>query len=73
MDRTLYSIEETGRVLGAFRATAFTPCCETGSLSSVVIGCRRFVSAEAIAALISGSTSIGEPIPGRCTVKTAVG
>jgi hypothetical protein len=44
-----------------------------GDLPSVVIGCRRFVSAEAIAALIREFHDIDKSIAGRCTVTASVG
>jgi hypothetical protein len=61
MDRALYSIEETRARLGGISRNSLYAMLRAGSLPSVVIGCRRFVSAEAIAALISGSTTSVSP------------
>jgi hypothetical protein len=61
MDRALYSIEETRARLGGISRNSLYAMLRAGSLPSVVIGCRRFVSAEAIAALIKGSTTSISP------------
>jgi hypothetical protein len=62
MDRALYSIEETRRRLGGISRNSVYAMLRAGSLPSVVvIGCRRFVSAEAIAALIKNSTTSISP------------
>ena len=61
MVRALYSIEETWARLGGISRSSLYALLRTGDLPSVVIGCRRFVSAEAIATLISSYTTIGEP------------
>lgn len=61
MDRALYSIEETRARLGGISRNSLYAMLRTGDLPSVVIGCRRFVSAEAIAALISNSTTSISP------------
>jgi len=61
MDRALYSIEETRARLGGISRNSLYAMLRAGSLPSVVIGCRRFVSAEAIAALISSSTTSISP------------
>jgi hypothetical protein len=50
MDRALYSIEETRARLGGISRNSLYAMLRAGSLPSVVIGCRRFVSAEAITA-----------------------
>ena len=57
MDRELYSIEEARGLLGRISRNSIYALLRTGALSSVVIGCRRFISAGAIAALISKSTT----------------
>jgi hypothetical protein len=57
MDRALYSIEETRARLGGISRNSLCAMLRAASLPSVVIGCRRFVSAEAIAALIKNSTT----------------
>ena len=61
MDRALYSIEETRARLGGISRNSLYAMLRAGSLPSVVIGCRRFVSAEAITALIRSSTTSISP------------
>jgi hypothetical protein len=61
MDRALYSIEETRARLGGISRNSLYAMLRAGDLPSVVIGCRRFVAAEAIAALISNSTTSVSP------------
>jgi len=61
MDRVLYSIEETRARLGGISRNSLYAMLRAGDLSSVVIGCRRFISAEAIAALITESTTSISP------------
>src|ERR1700728_3973532 len=52
-DRTLYSIQESRRLLGGISRNMIYQLLRTGRLASVVIGSRRFISAEAIADLIT--------------------
>jgi len=61
MDRALYSIEETRALLGGISRNTLYAVLRDGSLPSVVIGCRRFVSADAIAALIRNATTSVSP------------
>jgi hypothetical protein len=62
MVRALYSIKDTWARLGDISRKNLYPMLRARSLPSVVIGCRRFASAEAIATLISSYTTIiGEP------------
>lgn len=61
MDRALYSIEETRARLGGISRNSLYAMLRSGDLPSVVIGCRRFVSAEAIAALIRNATTSVSP------------
>jgi predicted DNA-binding transcriptional regulator AlpA len=61
MDRALYSIEETRARLGGISRNTLYAMLRDGSLPSVVIGCRRFVSAQAITALISNATTSVSP------------
>jgi hypothetical protein len=61
MDRALYSIEETRARLGGISRNSLYAMLRAGSLPSVVIGCRRFLSAEAIAALVRNSTTSISP------------
>lgn len=60
MDRALYSIEEARALLGGISRNRLYAMLRTGSLPSVVSGCRRFVS-EAIATLISTYTTSVSP------------
>jgi hypothetical protein len=61
MERALYSIEETRAHLGGISRNRLYAMLRASSLPSVVIDCRRFVSAEAIAALIKSSTTSISP------------
>ena len=61
MERALYSIEETRARLDGISRSSLYVMLRAGDLPSVVIGCRRFVSAEAIAALIRNSTTSASP------------
>jgi len=47
-DRELYSIEDARELLGGISRNTIYSALRTGELSSVVIGCRRFISAAAI-------------------------
>lgn len=61
MDRALYSIEETRARLGGISRNSLYAMLRAGYLPSVVVGCRRFISAEAIAALITDATTSISP------------
>jgi hypothetical protein len=61
MDRALYSMEETRARLGGISRDNLYAMLRAGDLPSVVIGCGRLVSAEAIAALIRNSTTSINP------------
>jgi len=61
MDRALYSIEETRARLGGISRNSLYAMLRAGNLPSVGIGCRRFVSADAIAVLIRNSTTSISP------------
>jgi Helix-turn-helix domain len=60
-DCKLYSIEEARELLGGISRNSIYGMLRTGELASVVIGCRRFISVAAIAALISKSTTTVSP------------
>jgi hypothetical protein len=60
-ERTLYSIEEARQMLGGISRNGIYQMLQTGRLSSVVLGYRRFISAEAIAQLIAASTTQVSP------------
>jgi excisionase family DNA binding protein len=59
-DRAQYSIEEARRRLGISRNSIYA-LFRSGKLPSVIIGCRRFVSQQAIEDLISKSTTTQSP------------
>jgi hypothetical protein len=60
-DRELYSIKETRERLGGISRNSVYRLLNAGTLVSVVIGCRRFISAEAISQLIAKSTTTVSP------------
>jgi hypothetical protein len=60
-DRTLYSIQESRKLLGGISRNTIYQLLRTRHLASVVIGCRRFISADAIADLIERSTTTESP------------
>jgi hypothetical protein len=60
-DRALYSIQESRRLLGGISRNTIYDLLRTGQLASVLIGCRRFISADAIADLIARSTTTESP------------
>ena len=59
--RELYSVSEARELLGGISRNTIYALLNSGELASVVIGCRRFVSQEAISALISKSTTTQGP------------
>lgn len=59
MDRALYSIEEACRLLGGIAKNTLYRLLRSRQLTSVPIGRRRFIAAEAIAAFIASSSSTG--------------
>ena len=63
-DRTLYSIHESRRLLGGISRNMIYQLLRTGRLASVVIGSRRFISAEAIGDLIERATTTESPSRG---------
>jgi excisionase family DNA binding protein len=60
-DRDLYSIEEARQRLGGISRNTVYLWLRSGKLPSVVVGCRRFIAAAAIADLIAASTTITSP------------
>jgi hypothetical protein len=60
-NRELYSIKETRELLGGISRNSIYRLLQTGALSSVVIGCRRFISTTAISQLIMQSTTTVSP------------
>ena len=61
LDRALYSIQESRRLLGGISRNTIYDLMRTGQLASVLIVCRRFISADAIADLIARSTTTDSP------------
>jgi len=61
MDRALYSIDEARQRLGRISRNSIYALLRTGELSSVIIGCRRFISAEAIDTLVNKSRTLVSP------------
>jgi excisionase family DNA binding protein len=52
-DRALYSIEEARERLGGISRNTLYQMLRKGELASVILGCRRFIAADAIAKLTS--------------------
>jgi len=61
MDRDLYSISEARERLGGISRNSIYALLNAGELASVVLGCRRFITAAAIADLIARSTTTVSP------------
>ena len=59
--RTLYSIQESRKLLGGISRNTIYQLLNTGRLASVVIGSRRFISADAIEDLVKRSTTTESP------------
>jgi excisionase family DNA binding protein len=59
--RALYSIQEARKLLGGISRNTIYQLLRDGQLASVIIGCRRFVSDDAIAELIERSTTTVSP------------
>jgi excisionase family DNA binding protein len=57
----LYSIQEARKLLGGISRNTSYQLLRSGELASVVIGCRRFISAAAISQLIARSTTTASP------------
>ena len=57
----LYSIQEARKVLGGISRNTIYQLLRSGELASVIIGCRRFISAAAITELITRSTTTASP------------
>jgi excisionase family DNA binding protein len=60
-DRALYTIKEARELLGRISRNSIYALLRSGELPSVVIGCRRFISAAAISDLITKSTTTLSP------------
>ena len=59
--RELYSIKEARELLGGISRNSIYELLRSGNLPSVVLGCRRFIAATAIAELIKKSTTRVSP------------
>ena len=60
-DRDLYSIDEARERLGGISRNTIYEMLRKGQLASVILGCRRFIAADAISKLISASTTTKSP------------
>ena len=60
-DRALYSVTEARDLLGGISRNSIYALLRSGELASVIIGCRRFISHEAISELIAKSTTTTSP------------
>jgi hypothetical protein len=74
-NRPLHPIPEAQELMGDMCRNKIYHLMNTGELASVVIGCRRYISDEAIAAFIAKSTTTQspakDPARSRKTGKTA--
>ena len=59
--RELYPIKEAQHLLGGISRNSIYELLRSGQLPSVVLGCRRFIAAAAIAELIAKSTTTVSP------------
>jgi hypothetical protein len=59
--RVLYTIKEARQLLGGISRNSIYALLRSGSLPSVVIGCRRFIAHTAIAELVAKSTTTESP------------
>ena len=60
-DRVLYSITDARELLGKMSRNMIYGLLRSGELPSVVIGTRRYISAEAISELVKKSTTTRSP------------
>ena len=60
-ERKLYSITEARALMGAISRNTMYALLNRGDIASVVIGCRRFVTQEAISEFIERSTTTAGP------------
>jgi hypothetical protein len=60
-DRDLYSIEEARVRPGGISRNTLYQMLRKGELGSVILGCRRFIAADAIAKLIRVSSTTNSP------------
>ncbi len=61
VERALYSIQDARKLLGGISRNTIYQLLRDGKLASVVIGCQRFVSGDAIAEFIERSTTTVSP------------
>lgn len=60
-DRVLYSIKEARALLGGISLGTLYKLLRSGELASVIVGCRRFISAEAISEFVKNATTTVSP------------
>jgi len=60
-DRDLYSIEEARERLGGISRNTIYELLRKDELASVILGCRRFIAADAIAKLIKTASTTSSP------------
>jgi hypothetical protein len=60
-ERKLYSISEARELMGGICRNSIYALLNRGEIASVVIGCRRFVTKEAISEFIERSTTTVTP------------
>ena len=60
-NRVLYSITDARELLGKMSRNMIYGLLRSGELPSVIIGCRRYISAEAISELVKKSTTTRSP------------
>ena len=60
-ERKLYSISEARELMGGICRNSLYALLNRGEIASVVIGCRRFVTKEAISEFIERSTTTVTP------------
>ena len=71
-DRELYSIEEARALLGGIARNTIYELMRTASIPSVVIGRRRFISADSISAFIAAaSTTVSPAVNGTRPIRSA--
>lgn len=70
-ERELYSIEEARALLGGIARNTIYELLRTASLPSVVIGRRRFISADSISAFVAtASTTVSPAVNGARSVRS---
>lgn len=60
-NRVLHSITEARQLLGGISRNSIYALLRNGSLASVVLGCRRFISEAAISEFVAKATTTQSP------------